>query len=200
MMYWRLGERIFVEEQREQERAEYGAYLIKNLASMTENEFGSGFSVRQLELARQFYRTYPIANALRSQSYFGAKTGMRWATQVLKDYILRGYDSYLHYRYFASNSLMVIISGRSVSSITRTLNLPHSCTYLLYQIHNVLLGVQPCPDRFACHIALELLEGKAVGVEQHDIVALFHKYNLVAALQAQMSTDFNGDCHLPLNG
>jgi predicted nuclease of restriction endonuclease-like (RecB) superfamily len=66
-MYWKLGERIFVEEQRGQDRAEYGSYLIKNLANVIEPEFGSGFSVRQLELCRQFYRVYPIANALRSQ-------------------------------------------------------------------------------------------------------------------------------------
>jgi predicted nuclease of restriction endonuclease-like (RecB) superfamily len=66
-MYWRIGERIFVEEQRGQDRAEYGTYLIKNLSDVIESEFGSGFSVRQMELARQFYRTYPIANALRSQ-------------------------------------------------------------------------------------------------------------------------------------
>ena len=66
-MYWKLGERIFVEEQQEKERAEYGAYLIQNLALNLEAEFGTGFSKRQLELARQFYRTYPIANTLRSQ-------------------------------------------------------------------------------------------------------------------------------------
>ena len=66
-MYWKLGERIFVEEQQEKERAEYGSYLILNLAINLEDEFGTGFSKRQLELARQFYRTYPIANTLRSQ-------------------------------------------------------------------------------------------------------------------------------------
>jgi len=67
LMYWQLGERIFVEEQRGEDRAEYGSYLIRNLAKTIEPEFGSGFSVRQLELCRQFYRIYPIANALRSQ-------------------------------------------------------------------------------------------------------------------------------------
>ena len=67
IMYWRLGERIFVEEQRGENRAEYGAYLIKNLATVIEPEFGSGFGVRQLERARQFYRAYPIASALRTQ-------------------------------------------------------------------------------------------------------------------------------------
>ena len=55
------------EEQQGKERADYGAYLIKNLAQTLEPEYGSGFSVRQLEMCRQFYRLYPIANALRSQ-------------------------------------------------------------------------------------------------------------------------------------
>ncbi|KAA6339100.1 hypothetical protein EZS27_012961, partial [termite gut metagenome] len=67
MMYWKLGERIIVEEQQGQERAEYGTYLIRNLATKIEPEFGSGFSIRQLERARQFYRTYPIASAVRTQ-------------------------------------------------------------------------------------------------------------------------------------
>lgn len=66
-MYWKLGERIFVEEQGGKERADYGEYLIKNLASVLEKEYGSGFSERQLKFSRQFYKTYPIGNALRSQ-------------------------------------------------------------------------------------------------------------------------------------
>ena len=66
-MYWHLGQRIFEEEQQGKERADYGAYLIKTLAKRLEPEFGSGFGVRQLEQSRQFYRTYPIANTLRSQ-------------------------------------------------------------------------------------------------------------------------------------
>jgi len=66
-MYWKLGERIMLEEQKGQDRAEYGAYLLQNVALEIEKEFGSGFSVRQLERARRFYRTYPIATALRTQ-------------------------------------------------------------------------------------------------------------------------------------
>ncbi len=66
-MYWNLGRRIFEEEQQGKDRADYGSYLIKNLAFHLEFEYGSGFGVRQLEQSRQFYRTYPIANALRSQ-------------------------------------------------------------------------------------------------------------------------------------
>jgi len=66
-MYWSIGQRIFEEEQQGKERADYGTYLIKGLAQTLEPEYGSGFSVRQLELCRQFYRLYPIANAVRSQ-------------------------------------------------------------------------------------------------------------------------------------
>ncbi len=66
-MYWNLGRRIFEEEQQGKDRADYGAYIVKTLAENLEAEYGSGFSKRQLELCRQFYRIYPIANAVRSQ-------------------------------------------------------------------------------------------------------------------------------------
>lgn len=66
-MYWNIGKRIFEEEQEGKDRAEYGSYLLKRLALELEPEYGSGFSVRQLEQSRQFYRIYPIANAVRSQ-------------------------------------------------------------------------------------------------------------------------------------
>ena len=67
LMYWNLGKRIFEEEQQGKDRAEYGAYIIRGLAAKLVAEYGSGFGVRQLEQSRQFFRTYPIANALRAQ-------------------------------------------------------------------------------------------------------------------------------------
>ena len=66
-MYWNIGRRIVEEEQQGKERADYGAYLLKNLAKALEPEYGSGFSYRQLNFCRQFYRTYPIMNSVRSQ-------------------------------------------------------------------------------------------------------------------------------------
>lgn len=66
-MYWHLGQRIFEEEQQGKERADYGTYLIRNLAHQLEPEYGSGFGIRQLERARQFYRVYPIASTVRTQ-------------------------------------------------------------------------------------------------------------------------------------
>jgi len=67
IMYWRMGERIVVEEQQGKARAEYGSYLLQNLAKQLEPEYGSGFSYRQLAFCRQFYCAFPIVNALRSQ-------------------------------------------------------------------------------------------------------------------------------------
>jgi predicted nuclease of restriction endonuclease-like (RecB) superfamily len=66
-MYWHIGQRIFEEEQQGKTRAEYGKKLVRNLAKELEPEYGSGFSYRQLYFCLQFYQTFPIVNALRSQ-------------------------------------------------------------------------------------------------------------------------------------
>lgn len=67
VMYWHIGERIFNEEQQGKDRADYGNYLIKYLSEQLQPEYGSGFSYRNLHWYRQFYRTFPIVNSLRSQ-------------------------------------------------------------------------------------------------------------------------------------
>lgn len=67
ILYWKIGERLFIEEQNGKERADYGTYLTNRLSAELSQEFGTGFSVRQLEFCRQFYRIFPIANTLRSQ-------------------------------------------------------------------------------------------------------------------------------------
>lgn len=67
VMYWQIGRAIQEEEQQGKARAGYGDFLIKSLSERLEPKYGSGFSVRQLEMCRQFYRVFPIANAVRSQ-------------------------------------------------------------------------------------------------------------------------------------
>jgi len=67
VMYWQIGKVIFEEEQQGKERAEYGTSLIKSISQELQPLFGSGFSVRQLERYRQFYRAFPITSALRTQ-------------------------------------------------------------------------------------------------------------------------------------
>jgi len=53
--YWNIGKRIIDEEQNGEKRAEYGAYLLRNLAKLLTTEFGSGFSERSLRNMRHFY-------------------------------------------------------------------------------------------------------------------------------------------------
>jgi len=67
LMYWQIGKVIFEEEQNGRNRANYGEYLIKSISDEFQPQFGTGFSIRQLERNRQFYRTFPIASALRTQ-------------------------------------------------------------------------------------------------------------------------------------
>ncbi len=67
VMYWHIGKRIFEEEQQGKDRADYGNYLIKFLSEQLQPEFGSGFSIRQINLYRQFYRTFPIVHTLYAQ-------------------------------------------------------------------------------------------------------------------------------------
>jgi predicted nuclease of restriction endonuclease-like (RecB) superfamily len=67
IMYWQIGKVIFEEEQQGKERAGYGEFLIISISNALQPKYGSGFSVRQLERYRQFYRTFPITSALRTQ-------------------------------------------------------------------------------------------------------------------------------------
>lgn len=67
LMYWQIGKVILEEEQQGKDRAGYGEFLIKSLSKALQPRFGAGFSIRQLERYRQFYRIFPIASALRTQ-------------------------------------------------------------------------------------------------------------------------------------
>jgi len=67
LMYWHIGQRIFLEEQGGKDRADYGKFLIKTISEQLQPEFGSGYSYRQLNWYRQFYRTFPIVSAVRTQ-------------------------------------------------------------------------------------------------------------------------------------
>ncbi|MDD6910556.1 PDDEXK nuclease domain-containing protein [Actinobacillus minor] len=53
--YWKIGERIVLEEQNGADRAAYGKEIIKNLSLELTNEFGAGFGERNIRNFRQFY-------------------------------------------------------------------------------------------------------------------------------------------------
>ena len=90
LMYWQIGKKIFEEEQQGQDRAEYGKFLLKSISDVFQPQFGSGFSVRQLERNRQFYRAFPIWNALRTElSWTHYRLLCRLDTEEKKNYYLR---------------------------------------------------------------------------------------------------------------
>lgn len=64
--YWNIGKYIF-EAQGEKERAEYGIKLVEYLSEKLTNEFGKGFSKRNLFDMRLFYQTIPIVQTLSAQ-------------------------------------------------------------------------------------------------------------------------------------
>ncbi|MGE0132562.1 MAG: DUF1016 N-terminal domain-containing protein [Blastocatellales bacterium] len=65
--YWQIGRVIVEEEQKGRKRAGYGEAILAELARRLTNDFGIGFDERNLRHIRQFYLTFPIRNALRSE-------------------------------------------------------------------------------------------------------------------------------------
>ncbi|MBK5245370.1 MAG: DUF1016 family protein [Eubacteriaceae bacterium] len=86
--YWEIGEQIFV-DCGENDRADYGKKLIKYLSVKLTKEFGSGFDERNLRYMRQFYTTFPIRNALRSElSWTHYRSLMRVPNEQARDFYL----------------------------------------------------------------------------------------------------------------
>ncbi|MFH1231557.1 MAG: PDDEXK nuclease domain-containing protein [Planctomycetota bacterium] len=73
--YWRIGQLIVEEEQKGKERADYGAYLIKQLSGDLTERFGKGFSTTNLKMMRIFYQSFPIGQTLSDQSNKVLKSG-----------------------------------------------------------------------------------------------------------------------------
>ncbi|MGN0256953.1 MAG: DUF1016 N-terminal domain-containing protein [Bacteroides sp.] len=65
--YWRIGQRIVEEEQKGQQRAEYGKQIIKQLSVALTHEYGKGFSARYLAYFRKFYLTVPDIKILQTR-------------------------------------------------------------------------------------------------------------------------------------
>lgn len=58
-LYWNIGKTI-MEIQQGDERASYGDAVLEKLSEKLTNEFGKGFSARNLRTMRKFYLIYPI--------------------------------------------------------------------------------------------------------------------------------------------
>ena len=88
--YWEIGRRIVEEEQNGSNRAEYGKYLIENLAKELTADFGKGFGATNLKYFRQFYLTFPIRHTLCGElSWSHYRLLMRVENEEARDFYLK---------------------------------------------------------------------------------------------------------------
>ncbi len=86
LTYFEIGRMIIEEEQNGKERADYGKQIIKSLSERLTNDFGKGFSQRNLEQIRQFYSVYSKTQTLSAESEKG---------QILSDQFKLSWSHYL---------------------------------------------------------------------------------------------------------
>jgi len=65
--YWNVGRLIVEEEQKGKLKAEYGKYLIKEIAIRLTKDLGKGFTERNIRNMRAFYLIFPIRHAVRAE-------------------------------------------------------------------------------------------------------------------------------------
>lgn len=130
--YWEIGKRIVDEEQKGSERAEYGTYLLRELAKNLSDDFGKSFDARELRRIRQFYLSFPIRDTVRPElswshyrllirvedkkvRYFYLKESIsqHWSTRKLD----RKISSRYYQRILSSQSTEEIYSEKGVSKL-----------------------------------------------------------------------------------
>ena len=101
--YWEIGRRIVVEEQKGSQRAQYGAYLLRELAKHLAEQIDKRMDERELRRIRQFFLYYPNRDALspgltwshyrlllrieesRARAYYQATASAEgWGTRLLE--------------------------------------------------------------------------------------------------------------------
>ena len=65
--YFEIGRMIIEDEQQGKTRADYGKHILKDLSKRLTEKFGKGFSERNIEQMRQFYRAYSIPQTVSAE-------------------------------------------------------------------------------------------------------------------------------------
>ena len=65
--YWRIGKLIVEEEQKGEQRAEYGKQIVEGLSKRLQAEYEKGYNKSNLWYMRQFYQTFNNLHALRGE-------------------------------------------------------------------------------------------------------------------------------------
>lgn len=89
--YYEIGRKIVDQEQKGENRAEYGKEVLKQLSTALTKEFGKGYSVSNLKMMRQFYSVYsadrigqPLVSELKSlpTTSDGKQFFLGWASYI----------------------------------------------------------------------------------------------------------------------
>jgi predicted nuclease of restriction endonuclease-like (RecB) superfamily len=65
--YWRIGKLIVEEEQKGEQRAEYGMQIVEGLSKRLQTAYEKGYNKSNLWYMRQFYQTFNNLHALRGE-------------------------------------------------------------------------------------------------------------------------------------
>lgn len=88
--YWQIGRLIVEQEQQGESRAAYGKQQLQQLSTQLTERLGKGFDVGNLRNMRQFYITFPIHDAVRSElSWTHYRALMRIDTPAARDWYLQ---------------------------------------------------------------------------------------------------------------
>lgn len=142
--YWLVGERIVEEEQLGESRAAYGKGVILNLSKELQNEFGKGFSERNIEQMRLFYMEYPISQTLSAELQIQPNLEKMPSTSITPDFRL----SWSHYQmlmrigYKDERSFYEIESGKNQWSLRELKRQFDSALYLRLALSKDKEGVK----------------------------------------------------------
>jgi len=162
--YWDIGKRIVEEEQKGSERAQYGTYLLRELAKDLSNDFGKSFDARELRRIRQFYLCFPIRDTVCPelswshyrllirledqrirQFYLKESIGQHWSVRKLD----RNISSQYYQRILANQSDREITDKESFPSkldfvknpyVLEFLNLPANLTHKEKDIEKAIIA------------------------------------------------------------
>jgi|TARA_B100000745_G_scaffold299248_1_gene249637 predicted nuclease of restriction endonuclease-like (RecB) superfamily len=88
--YWQIGRLIVKDEQKGESRAAYGKQQLQQLSEQLSERLGKGFDVGNLRNMRQFYLTFPIHDAVRSElSWTHYRALMRIDNPIARDWYLQ---------------------------------------------------------------------------------------------------------------
>lgn len=136
LAYWSIGRIIVEDEQEGNARGDYGKGVLRGVSQRLSAEFGTGYSVRNLQLMKRFYLTYQNTNALRAHLSW---THYRILIQVKDDAAREWYAREAERERWSSRQLQ-----RQVGTFYyERLMLSSDADAVIAEAHEKMAGVEP---------------------------------------------------------